>query len=397
MGLKDKLMGIRKEIKEVLEPIVIKELENVKNQQNSGQDQISQEELMKYWANNFKTFNEQTIAPATVSFYEFLRKDIVILNDRVNRFIKWYKKNIVDASLPTISIYAQEESMRNLIEKFAVWYEIKYPDALINEKIANKDDDSRFNRDAYFSKEAFMKSLSKEEKIILENLNYPEIVYWNLNYRGIHVHIDSKGFVTCAEFLEMLVPGMKDEEFIGKHITEVYEILKSNVLEVPSTCEFSKVIKEHNDWEYQKEEFLNCVMYRILERGVEKMGAKRAYLFAKEFNRCKDIPMAYGVDLNDPELRVFINRYLLDGGTSSLNCYVGYNYHNSKINAITPLSIAELLKRKINGEENFYTLEERNLQARLVGSLANNINEEKLQEYIRQQRTERKLEKSLKK
>lgn len=107
--------------------------------------------------------------------------------------------------------------------------------------------------------------------------------------------------------------------------------------------------------------------------------------------------MAYGVDLNDPELRVFINRYLLDGGTSSLNCYVGYNYHNSKINAITPLSIAELLKRKINGEENFYTLEERNLQARLVGSLANNINEEKLQEYIRQQRTERKLEKSLKK
>lgn len=281
MGLKDKLMGIRKEIKEVLEPIVIKELENVKNQQNSEQDQISQEELMKYWADNFKTFNEQTIAPATVSFYEFLRKDIVILNDRVNRFIKWYKKNIVDASLPTISIYAQEESMRNLIEKFAVWYEIKYPDAVINEKIANKDDDSRINRDAYFSKEAFMKSLSKEEKIILENLNYPEIVYWNLNYRGIHVHIDSKGFVTCAEFLEMLVPGMKDEDFIGKHITEVYEILKSNVLEVPSTCEFSKVIKEHNDWEYQKEEFLNCVMYRILERGVEKWALKERIFLQK--------------------------------------------------------------------------------------------------------------------
>ena len=38
---------------------------------------------------------------------------------------------------------------------------------------------------------------------------------------------------------------------------------------------------------------LNCVMYRIIERGGNRIGPRRGFLFAKEFGRNIDIPMIF--------------------------------------------------------------------------------------------------------
>ena len=69
-------------------------------------------------------------------------------------------------------------------------------------------------------------------------------------------------------------------------------------------------IKDFENKTYQKEEMLNCVMYRIIERGGNRIGPRRAFLFAKEFGRNIDIPMIYGVDSSEPGLRNFMNEYI---------------------------------------------------------------------------------------
>ena len=62
-------------------------------------------------------------------------------------------------------------------------------------------------------------------------------------------------------------------------------------------------------------------MYRIIERGGNRFGPRRAFLFAKEFGRNIDVPMMYGVDTSDPGLRYFMNEYLKAGGNPE-NVYV---------------------------------------------------------------------------
>lgn len=54
------------------------------------------------------------------------------LNDKVDEFIKWYFKNMVNGKYTNIGEYIQPNQMRNFIEKMAVWYELRYPEYEVN-------------------------------------------------------------------------------------------------------------------------------------------------------------------------------------------------------------------------------------------------------------------------
>ena len=58
--------------------------------------------------------------------------DTVILDDKVDMFIKWYTDNIIKGNYTDIGEYYLTIDMRNFIEKVAVWYELRYPEYEIN-------------------------------------------------------------------------------------------------------------------------------------------------------------------------------------------------------------------------------------------------------------------------
>ena len=172
-------------------------------------------------------------------------------------------------------------------------------------------------------------------------------------------------------------------------------MIKTKGIKIPENNEFIKAIQNYDNWIYQKEEMLNCVMYRIIIRGGNRIGPRRAFLFAKEFERNIDIPMAYGVDYSDPGLRLFINEYIKSGGKKELLCYNRYFSRASKYEKLNTVTIGELIKNQWNNATTKYTPEEDVLHQRLVNVLASQVNQEVVsKEEVKKLRLERKLAKS---
>ena len=66
-----------------------------------------------------------------MSFEE--KNDLIIdLNDKVDIFIDWYYINMVKGKYTQVGEFNQPKDMRNLIEKIAVWYELRYPSYELN-------------------------------------------------------------------------------------------------------------------------------------------------------------------------------------------------------------------------------------------------------------------------
>lgn len=150
-----------------------------------------------------------------------------------------------------------------------------------------------------------------------------------------------------------------------------------------------------NERIFSKEEMLNCVMYRIIERGGNRIGPRRAFLYAKEFERNIDIPLMYAVDYSDPGLRLFINEYIKSGGFKDLECYIGYFSKINEDDKIDTVSIQQLILKQKSNASTFYTEEETNLHQRLVNLLASQVDPNEVkQENIKRLRIERKIKNS---
>lgn len=343
----------------------------------------------------------------------------ISLDSKVDDFILWYFKNMVKGYYRKIGEYWQPIDLRNFIEKMAVWYELRYPeyevnrlmpccsceeieisDVMFNEnKYINEsfDEDSLvriLNWQEFYNTNAFINSLPHEERRFFKKPQYRNLVYLNPNYRGMavspHLSLTTNGFVRMSEGLGIY--GIDDKKIKGMHVKEVLNLLKENGIKLPSDNELEKAISDFEKENYFKEELLNSVMYRIIERGGTRIGARRAFLFAKEFKRNIDIPMMYGIDPSDPGLRNFIFEYLKAGGSKDLICYVAYFSKRNDLKNIKTATIEEILKLKNN-----YTKEENELHQKLVNVLNSGINHEELEkERVKLLRIERKLEKSRK-
>ena len=345
----------------------------------------------------------------------------VNLDAKVDNFIDWYFKNMVKGQYTKIGEFRIPNDMRNFIEKMAVWYELRYPDYEVNRLISGSSqegteiNDVMFNSnkyindlfdenadvraldwDEFYNTKAFINSLSWDERYLFGRPRYRDLVYIDLHRSSAHLHLTSKGFVEQADEIGRYTNfKVKDDELYGMHIKDVVKLLKEKGISLPSENELEKTIRDVEKLNYQKEEMLNCVMYRIIERGGNKFGPHRAFLFAKEFGRNIDIPMMYGVDYSDSGLRRFIIEYIKAGGSKDLLCYIGYFSRASQSEKMDTVSVAEILRTCYDDCVTKYTPEEMALHQRMVNVLASQIDQDEVRkEEVKQLRLQRRLEKS---
>ncbi len=351
----------------------------------------------------------------------------IVLDDKVSEFIDWFTENMVKGHCTDIGEYSIPIDMRNFIEKMAVWYELRYPDYEINRIMPGSSQEQidinevMFSNNKYtnyildensdikdldwnefYNAKAFINSLPWSERYVFSRPKYQDIVYWNRGHGSAHLHLTRNGFVEMSEYMDCVIPGISNENLEDKNIKEIVKMLKEKGVKFPEDNEFEKAIKDYDNWVYQKDEMLNCVMYRIIERGGNRIGPRRAFMFAKEFGRNIDIPMTYGVDYSDPGLRLFMNEYIKTGGSKELICYVNYFSRASKYEKLNTVTMRELIKTQWNNAATFYTPEEDELHQRLVNALSRQINHDDLSEEqkkvkveeVKQLRLQRKLEKA---
>lgn len=337
------------------------------------------------------------------------------LDKNIHSFLNWYRQFLLDNDIFLSDLDDTIKNMENLIDKMAIWYELRYPDyeigkllpygnterqdinktmfennSYIKDLLYDDEDVKCLEWADFYNKEAFIKSLPNREKRYFSNPKYPSIVYWNVNQISAHLHLSADGFVEYSEFMSFVDPNILDQELTGKHIKEVVELLKEMKIEFPIENEFEKAIKNYHDKIYLKEELLHCVMYKIIQRGQNRIGPRRAFLFAKEFDINIDIPMIYGIDYSDLNLKIFINEYIKAGGTKDLACYV--NYFCSDSDNLEKIITIETLLKSINySNDSFYKPEVDYLHKRLVDILNSQIDQD---EKVKQLRIQRKLEKS---
>lgn len=313
-------------------------------------------------------------------------KDTYDLNDKVEEFIEWYKNNMVKGLYTDIGEYNLPLKMKNLIEKIAVWYELQYPIDEINKLVSmscqeltksniqkNQHIKEMLDNSLKIANSDAMKSLfdilTDEEKVYFLNRSYKDVVYWRRGVCSVHLHLSKNGTVEMSECMDIVIPGISNEDLEGKNIKEVVKIIKEKGIIIPEDSELIKAIQDYNNWNYQREEILNCAMYKIIERGGNRIGPKRGFLFAKEFGRDINIPMMYAIDYSDPGLRFFINEYIKAGGSKDLECLVEYFSRVSKNEPLEKVSIQELILTLPNNTTSFYTEEEKELHQRLIHSL----------------------------
>jgi hypothetical protein len=346
-------------------------------------------------------------------------KDEINLNDKVDKFIDWYFKNIVKGNYTDIGEYHKPNEMRNFIEKMAVWYELRYPDYEINRLMPGSSQEEKAINDVmfkhnnylnemlgadsdvqelewaeFFNAHTFINSLPCDEGYLLQKPKYRNLLYIEIEGK-IHLNLTPNGFVDEAENFDKYTNfKIRDKELKGKHLTEVIKLLNDNNIKIPINNELAKTVDKIEKLKYQKDEMLNCVMYRIIERGGNRMGPRRAFLFAKEFGRNIDIPMMYGIDYSDPGLRRFVNEYIKSGGSKNLMCYVGYFQRTNNNEKMDTVSIQDLIIRIHNNGVPKYTREENELHQRMVNAISTKIDHGVVnKEEVKQLRLQRKLEK----
>ena len=322
---------------------------------------------------------EQNISNDTIKIvkdeyttYRYINSRLRNLDDKVDNYINWYFKNAVKGHYTPIGEYSEPRRMRDLIEKVAVWYELRYPKYEVNRLMPGSSEERTeinevmFNNNQYFNdtldnsskninlnwsdfynKEVFIKSLPSDEQFMFREVYYSSNVTIDANVPYlVRLHLTPDGIVDNAENFNYLKEDNfidLDSYFVGKHIKEVLQYLKSNNISLNHNNNLEEAIKWHDKWVFLKDEFLNCVMYRIIERGGNRIGPRRAFLFAKEFNRNIDIPMMYGVDTSDPGLKLFVDEYIKAGGFKDLVCYENYHSKSSKNEKLETIKVGEII------------------------------------------------------
>lgn len=250
------------------------------------------------------------------------------LENKVNNFVLLHKYSIKKMGFSNI------KELREFIEKIAIWYELKYPEEKVR-KIINSNldyyvtEDKNMSECDFYSEETFIESLPEHEKKIFKIpqhknfcrlLSNREVPYFILTETGFIK--ESYGMSSYSKYL------ITDEEIKNKHIKDLNKMIKNSNI---CSLENNQIEKMLSDIEYRyllRLQILNCAMYRIIERGGNRIGPRRAFLFANDFKINTNDPMKYGVDLSDDELMNFINKYLMQGGSKNLNCYNNY-FHNN--------------------------------------------------------------------
>lgn len=319
----------------------------------------------------------------------------VCLDDKVDEILSWYTDTFTKDKKTKVGAFQSPNVLRNFIEKIAVWYELRYPEYEIEnlyseDKTPSTISDMMFNQNSYvneqfgytdgiraadwevfYNADVFFKSLSPLEKSYFAIPSYGKLLYINPYYRYTCFHLDENGMVTKSEHMGEYSHGIiKDEELEGLHIRRARYLIKQRNVAIPSDNQIDEAIAKVDNASRLGREILNCAMYRIIDRGGNRIGPRRALLFAKEFKLNVDVPMTYGVDDSDPELRMFINEYLKAGGSLDLVCYLNYFSRSQKYEQVDNILLKDIYQNTPHDLISFYTPEEKALHQGLVNVLA---------------------------
>ena len=307
------------------------------------------------------------------------------LDYKVDSFIDWYYEYIVKGNYSKYGEYRLPIEMRNLIEKIAVWYELRFPDYEIDRIMNNIETkylslnfilDTDCNPDEEwcqaFNPEVFMKLLPWEESCYLEEPRYPStICLESFNNGNAYLYLTKDGLVRRAEEIESFTKGkLTEKKILDCDLYKIKELLEKLDIKLIENNDLDETIKGAYLWQYQKNCILDCAMYRIIERGGIRIGSRRGLLFALESDGDINVPMKYCVDYSDPGLREFINTYLKAGGSKELECYENYFTRTSDNEALTTITIRDLLLKQKNNEKSFFTKKEDESHQNLVNTLA---------------------------
>ena len=286
------------------------------------------------------------------------------LNEKIDNYIKWYYKYLNKKYKSKEYSYKESKKMLYFIEKLAIWYEFKYPN---NEVLNTLFKKKELNNLELFDTRKFITSLPSNEKEYFNRPKYTNLVYFKYPELS-HMYLTSKGKVKSVSGVYGAYAGFK-----GKHVKDVVKHFKEKKINYYYYHELEKAINKYENETYQKEEMLNCVMYRLIERDNE-YGAKRAFLFAKEFKRNIDIPLIYGINYQDRYLRLFINEYLKSGGSKDLVCLDDFALRGKNNEKLDKVTINEVLQKCKYSFKQKYTPEEKDLHQRIINVLVNQKN-----------------------
>lgn len=308
--------------------------------------------------------------------YTFHKKyyglDFYNIDFRVDNLLDWYHDTIVCGEYTDEEKYRLPREFRDLVEKVAVWYELKYPDYDVVRTIPGLPTDAGYlNRMdlGNISYDDFVKSLSFRERTLLLPPKFPQDTLWiDKKNSFAHVHVDENGVVEEAEGMKSLTKNkFSDEFFEGFTVKEVLDILNNHVIDLPGSNELEEAWYDFAREQNIRSILLDCVMYRLIDRGGQFVGPRRGFMFAKEFGKNIDVPMMYGADLVDPYLRYFANEYIKAGGNPDLECAVGYWQKKSNNDTVCPTLLREVLASQ---QIKNFPQEEVNFQQKLVDTLA---------------------------
>ena len=347
------------------------------------------------------------------------------LNEKIEDFISWYEKKLYNGY-----ICREPEVIKNFIDKMAIWYELRYPEHFLVSMLSNET--AEVNNNTMFNENPYIRKTNKELDVLLDNNKSDEIFgylewdkfynaksfinslpdvekclflkprySWWINYDYASFFLTATGTVERVTYYRLGMPQFDYKKLVGMHITDVVPILEK---EFPHD-DLNRIKKEISDYNNHckfKEELLNCVMYKIMDRGKDEITAYRAFLFAKEFNRNIDFPLQYGLGRIEFNLQKFIADYFKAGGKRDLVCYTNYYTRNNKFEKLKTITMQEIIERyPLEWHEQFMEEDFENnkneLVQRMVDSLSGTIDKEELnEEKLKQLRLERKYNKNKK-
>jgi len=342
-------------------------------------------------------------------------------NKEIDNFILWYYINFREGKYIDLCNDTMINRIRCLIDKMAIWYELRYPIYELDKvyKRAPKKDFDRtmfmmnpyvqtmrslsadikdikhFEWNDFYNTKMFLESLTLEERMLLKRPKYFSPVYVGEG-KCSHMHLSAKGRVEISEYMEYATDGLvTDKELEGKHIKEVLEIFKKKNVPVDRKI-IEEVIRDYESMTLFKQRLLECVMYRIIERGGKSLGPERGLLFAKEFGTNIDIPMTYGINSMCSEDTTLIHEYLNAGGSRDLVCYINYFYNKTMNNPHETVRLGTIVEfEEMQQEEEKEKTEKTQLRQRLVNVLAGQIDEEEYtKENVKRLRIERIVNKN---
>ena len=339
---------------------------------------------------------------------------------RINNFLTDYKKNLLIEEQNPAYVDSKTSEMKNFMEKMAVIYEIIYPDIsflqaedkFINDSYVNQVmfKDNKYLNDTleeettleelewnkFIGIKPMIKILSEEEKELLRKPRYNKFI--NLKSSGIWDPWDSlmltkRGVIEKAS-INKRKSALKDENLDECRASEVVERLKNKDIPEKAYIELANEVARVDKLNKQRDAMLECIMFRIMERGDDFLGARRALLFANDFGLILEKPLIYEINgtTEDFNVAAFLRKYSDLGG----NLDYAKNLMFGEDSTYTwCYDSKKELEEDLKSEEE--KDKEQELRQRLVTSLYENIDQEELaQEKVKQLRLERKLNKSKK-